>query len=91
MDRKNTIDTENDFNPSLRNTQGSTWEATMEIPIIGKVTTRGCGWEEAKMRLWLVKEAVRMLAEKSQKEPKDFTEAEWRLTLKTMRDVLGNK
>ncbi len=47
-----------DFKPSLRNTWGTIWEASIELPGVGKVTTEGHGWEEAKLRLWIVSEAV---------------------------------
>ncbi len=73
-----------DFNPSLRNTSGNTWEASIRLPVVGDVTTSGNGWEEAKMRLWLVAEAVKMLSTKQCADPKDWTEDQWRSTLKTM-------
>jgi hypothetical protein len=78
-----------DFKPSLRNTSGNTWEACITLPVVGQVTTQGNGWPEAKMRLWLVSRAVGILAARTRElqEPKDWTEAEWRSTLKTMGDV----
>lgn len=78
-----------DFKPSLRNTSGNTWEATTTLPVVGIVTTQGNGWQEAKMRLWLVSRAVGILVARTRElpEPKDWTESEWRETLKTMRDV----
>ena len=78
-----------DFQPSLRNTHGNTWEATISLPVVGIVTTSGNGWEEAKMRLWLVAEAVKMLADKPCADPKDWTEDQWRRTLQTMGDVMS--
>ncbi len=65
-----------DFNPSLRNTWGTIWEASVELPGVGKVTTEGHGWEEAKLRLWIVSEAVKLLASKQCGDPKDWTEAQ---------------
>ena len=78
-----------DFKPSLRNTSGNTWEASTTLPVVGIVTTQGNGWPEAKMRLWLVSRAVGILAARTRElpEPKDWTEDEWRATLKTMGDV----
>ena len=78
-----------DFKPSLRNTSGNTWEATTTLPVVGIVTTQGNGWQEAKMRLWLVSRAVGILVARTRElpEPKDWTEAEWRATLRTMGDV----
>ena len=78
-----------DFKPSLRNTSGNTWEASTTLPVVGIVTTQGNGWLEAKMRLWLVSRAVGILAARTRElpEPKDWTEDQWRATLKTMRDV----
>jgi hypothetical protein len=78
----------NNFKPSLRNVSGNTWEASIRLPVVGDVTTTGTGWEEAKLRLWLISEAVNLLA-KDVKDPKDWTESEWRETLKTMRDVMS--
>jgi hypothetical protein len=78
-----------DFKPSLNNVSGNIWEACITLPVVGTVTTQGNGWQEAKMRLWLVSRAVGILAERTRElqEPKGWTEAEWRSTLKTMRDV----
>lgn len=80
-----------DFRPTLRNTSGNTWEASTTLPVVGTVTVRGDGWPEAKMKLWLVCRAVEILAARTRKlpEPKDWTEAEWRSTLKTMGDVMS--
>ena len=78
-----------DFNPSLRNTFGNIWEASIRLPVVGYVTTSGNGWEEAKMRLWIVFEAVKLLASKRCADPKDWTDDQWRSTLKIMRDVMS--
>ena len=75
------------FKPVLRCLTGNTYEASIRLPVVGDVTTNGNGWEEAKMRLWLVSEAVKMLASKQCKDPKDWTEDEWRRTLQTMKNV----
>ena len=78
-----------DFKPSFCNTSGNIWEATIRLPVVGDVTTTGRGWEEAKLRLWFISEAVKLLAAKQCKDPKDWTESEWRATLKTMCDVMS--
>ena len=76
------------FAPSLRNTSGNMWEARISLPVVGYVTTEGVGWEEAKLRLWLVSEAVNILSAKQVKAPGDWSDAEWRSTLKIMRELL---
>ena len=76
------------FAPSLCNTSGNMWEARISLPVVGYVTTEGVGWEEAKLRLWLVSEAVNILSAKQVKAPGDWSDAEWRSTLKIMRELL---
>lgn len=78
---------DSDFSPSLRNTHGNTWEASIELPVVGLVTATGDGWERAKLNLWLVSESVKALAAKKCGDPKDWTEAQWRSTLHTMRKI----
>ena len=79
----------NNFKSSLYNTSGNTWTASVELPGLGKVTTEGHGWVEARLRLWLVVEAVKLLADKPCKAPRDWTESEWRATLRTMREIMS--
>lgn len=74
----------------LRNTTGNTWEASIEIPVVGRVTTVGSGWEEAKMRLWMVSESVKKMMEQAT-DPKDWSDDEWRSTLKAMREIMESK
>jgi len=49
-----------DFRPLLRNTTGNTYEAYMRLPGVGDVTTSGNGWQEAKIRLWIIKEKLNL-------------------------------
>lgn len=63
----------------------------MRIPVVGCVATTGNGWEEAAVRLWLVSEAVESFISNPQKDPRLWTDEEWKATLKTMRDILSVK
>lgn len=83
----NTLPT-SDFNPSLRNTNGNDWEASASAPVIGLITVYGNGWEEARLKLWLVLKAVEALSKAPCKDIKEWTDDEWRSALKAMHLVM---
>jgi len=76
-----------EFNPSLRNIGGNTWEASIQMPVVGTVTVKGCGWEQAKVRLWLIQEAMSKTYEKPCKPIENWTAYEWVSTLQKMSEL----
>ena len=77
-----------DFKPRIVMKNEGTWTATLELPVVGKVTTYASHWQEAKLRLWLLSEAVKIMEKQPKNDPKDWTDEEWKTTLKLMREVM---
>ena len=66
------------------------WEAQAYLPVVGSVSVTGLSWEDAKMKLWLVSEAVKAMERQAPKAPLcDWSEAELRSAFRAMRDVLS--
>lgn len=84
-------DTIESFSPSLSQNSTGSWTASIRLPVIGECAVTGSTWGEAKMKLWLVSEAVEMLSRQSDqatKPPSKWNEAEWRQTLETMKKIM---
>ena len=77
-----------EFRPVLRNVSGNIWTASLTMPVVGRVTCEGDGWSQAKLRLWMVVEAVKHAAAQTCKDPREWSDAEWRATLGTMMGVM---
>lgn len=80
------------FNPSIRQLTGG-WEAKACLPVVGWVAVNARSWQEARMSLWIIQEAVAALrlAAKQSKPPKEWSEEEWRQTLGKMREIWGSR
>lgn len=75
------------FSPSVRELRDGVWEAYERLPVVGDVSVTGRTWQEAKMALWLISEAVAIFAEKQCKPCSEWSEEEWRRTLGKMREI----
>ena len=76
-----------DFKPNIRHVASATWEASIRLPVVGDVAVTANNWQEAKLKLWLVAQAVEHYRAQPTKDPKDWTPDEWRRALQTMATV----
>ena len=66
------------------------WEAQAYLPLVGSVTVTALSWEDAKLKLWLISEALNDMERQAPKTPiGEWSEAELRSAFRAMRDVLS--
>lgn len=77
------------FAPSLREIREGIWQASIWLPVVGDVSVTANSWEEAKLSLWLISEAVKAFSKNSASPLSEWTDDEWKRTLGTMADVMS--